>query len=308
MRILVTGGAGFIGSHLCEFLLDRGHEVICIDNLSSGRKSNLKEFSDDEDFTFRKHDTTDKFQVEGNLDWILHLASLASPVFYRKFPIETLKAGASGSYYALDLSREKDAKYLFASTSEVYGDPEEHPQPESYWGNVNPVGPRACYDESKRYGEAISMSFNRKYGVDTRIVRIFNTYGPRMREDDGRVVPTFIIQALSGGDLTVYGDGSQTRSFCYIDDMIEGIWRVMERGSDEPINIGHPEEVSILKLAEKIIDVADSESGITYEPLPKGDPKRRNPDISKARALLNWSPEIGLEEGLRGTIDYFQSA
>lgn len=305
MRILVTGGAGFIGSHFCEFLLDRGHEVVCLDNMISGVGSNIESFNN-KNFTFRKQDVTENIRINGDLDWVLHLASIASPVFYQKFPIKTLKVGALGTHRTLDLAEAKDAKYLFASTSEVYGDPEVHPQPEDYWGNVNPVGPRSCYDESKRYGEAVTMAYHNEHGIDTKIARIFNTYGPRMRPDDGRVIPTFIVQALTGNDLSVYGDGSQTRSFCYIDDMITGLWKLMESGENGPVNLGNPDEISILELANKIIEKTDSESGITYEPLPEDDPERRKPDISKAKEELGWEPKIGLERGLKKTVDYFR--
>ncbi|KXB03849.1 hypothetical protein AKJ45_00315 [candidate division MSBL1 archaeon SCGC-AAA261F19] len=305
MRILVTGGAGFIGSHFCEFLLEEGHEVICLDNMVSGTDSNMEDFFYHEDFTFHEHDVTEYIHVHGYLDWVLHLASLASPVFYRDYPIKTLKVGALGTHKTLGLAKAKDAKYLFASTSEVYGDPEVHPQPEEYRGNVNPVGPRSCYDESKRYGEAVTMSYHRKHGIDTRIPRIFNTFGTRMRDDDGRVIPTFIVQALNGDDLTVHGDGSQTRSFCYIDDMVEGLWKLMNSEVNEPVNLGNPEEVTILELAEKIIDLTGSGSGITHEPLPEEDPERRKPDISKAKETLEWKPEIELEDGLEKTIRFF---
>lgn len=305
MRVLITGGAGFIGSHLCEFLLERGHEVVCLDNMTSGMDSNLEDFFYEDNFTFHKHDVTNYIHIHGDLDWVLHLASLASPVFYQDYPIKTLKVGALGTHKTLGLAKNKDAKYLFASTSEVYGDPEVHPQPEDYRGNVNPVGPRSCYDESKRYGEAITMAYHNKHGIDTRVARIFNTYGPKMRADDGRVIPTFIVQALNDEDLAVFGDGSQTRSFCYIDDLIEGIWNLIESEECDPVNLGNPDEISILDLAEKIINLANSESGVTYEPLPEDDPERRKPDISKAEEVLNWSPNIGLDNGLQKTIRYF---
>ncbi|KXB07194.1 hypothetical protein AKJ52_00775 [candidate division MSBL1 archaeon SCGC-AAA382C18] len=306
MRVLITGGAGFIGSHLCEFLLKEGHEVICLDNMTSGTNSNLEDFFYHENFTFHEHDVTKYIHIHGELDWVLHLASLASPVFYQDYPIKTLKVGALGTHKTLGLAKAKNAKYLFASTSEVYGDPEVHPQPEDYWGNVNPVGARSCYDESKRYGEAITMAYHNKHDIDTRIARIFNTYGPRMRPDDGRVIPTFIIQALNNEDLTIYGDGTQTRSFCYIDDLIKGIWKLMNTQINEPINLGNPDEISIKELAEKIIDLTDSESGKTYEPLPEDDPEKRKPDIAKAEKQLEWEPKIGLREGLKSTIDYFE--
>lgn len=308
MRILVTGGAGFIGSHLCKYLLEEGHEVICLDNMTSGRSSNMEDFFFHENFTFNEHDVTEYIHVHGELDWVLHLASLASPVFYQDYPIKTLKVGALGTHKTLGLAKAKDAKYLFASTSEVYGDPEVHPQTEDYWGNVNPIGARSCYDESKRYGEAITMAYHRKHGIDTRISRIFNTYGPRMRPDDGRVIPTFIVQALKGQDLTVHGEGSQTRSFCYIDDMVRGLGKLMDSPVNEPINLGNPNEITILELAERIIELTGSDSGIRYEPLPEDDPERRNPDISRARQQLNWNADIGLNKGLKRTIEYFKDS
>lgn len=304
-RFLVTGGAGFIGSHLCESLLDDGHEVICLDNLVSGRTSNMDSFFYHEDFEFHEHDVTDYIHVDGDLDWIIHLASLASPKFYDNYPIKTLKVGALGTHKTLGLAKAKDASYLFASTSEVYGDPEVNPQPESYRGNVDPVGPRSCYDESKRYGEAITTAYRDKHGLDVRIPRIFNTYGPRMREDDGRVIPNFVTQALEGRDLTVYGDGSQTRSFCYIDDMVRGLRALMESDLRDPINLGNPDEITINHLADRIIETTGTGSGKTYEPLPPQDPKVRRPDVAKARAELGWEPEVGLERGLGRTLDDF---
>ncbi len=306
MRIVITGGAGFIGSHLCEYLLDKGHEVVCLDNLVSGRDKNLNNFFYHENFQFYEHDVTDFIHIDGDVDWVLHLASLASPIFYQEYPIKTLKSGALGTHKTLGLAKAKDAKYLFTSTSEVYGDPEEHPQTEDYWGNVNPIGFRSCYDESKRYGEAICMAYHRKHDIDIRLARIFNTYGTRMRDDDGRVIPTFITQALNDDDLTVHGDGSQTRSFCYIDDLIEGIWKLMKSDLNTPVNLGNPHEISILELAERTIELTDTDSDLTFEEQPKDDPERRKPDITKAKEKLDWEPEIGLEEGLKKTIEYFK--
>lgn len=308
MRIVITGGAGFIGSHFCKYLLERDHEVICLDNLISGRKKNIEELLDHDKFSFRERDVTKSIYINGDLDWVLHLASLASPVFYQKYPIKTLKVGALGTHRTLDLAKGKGAKYLFASTSEVYGNPEVHPQSEDYWGNVNPIGPRSCYDESKRYGEAMVTAYDEKEEIDTRIARIFNTFGPKLRSDDGRVIPTFIAQALKGEDLTVFGDGSQTRSFCYIDDMVRGLWKLMQSTTNEPVNLGNPTEITILGLAEKIINLTNSNSKIAFEPLPEDDPERRRPDISRAKELLDWTPKIGLGKGLSRTIDYFEEA
>mgnify|MGYP006283610475 FL=1 len=305
-RILVTGAAGFLGSHLCERLLDDGHEVIGMDNRVSGQDENLDDIYYEDGFTFHDHDVTEFVHVNGELDWVLHLASLASPVFYREYPIKTLKVGALGTHKTLGLAKEKDAKYLFTSTSEVYGDPEVNPQPEDYRGNVDPFGPRSCYDESKRYGEAMLRAYKEEHGLNIRIARIFNTYGSRMRLDDGRVIPNFIQQALTGKDLTIYGDGSQTRSFCYVSDMIDGLVALMDSDVQEPVNIGNPDERSILELAEFIIDLCDSDSGITHEELPPQDPDVRRPDITKAKRELGWEPEIGLREGLERTIEYFE--
>jgi dTDP-glucose 4,6-dehydratase len=305
-RILVTGAAGFLGSHLCERLLDDGHEVIGMDNRVSGRTENLEAIYYEDDFTFHDHDVTEFVHVNGEVDWVLHLASLASPVFYREYPIKTLKVGALGTHKTLGLAKEKDAKYLFTSTSEVYGDPEVNPQPEDYRGNVDPFGPRSCYDESKRYGEAMLRAYKEEHGLNIRIARIFNTYGSRMRLDDGRVIPNFIRQALTGADLTVYGDGSQTRSFCYVSDMIDGLVALMDSDVQEPVNIGNPDERSIRELAEVIIELCDSDSGITHEELPPQDPDVRRPDITKAKRELGWEPEIGLRDGLERTIEYFE--
>ena len=305
-RVLVTGAAGFLGSHLCERLLDDGHEVIGMDNRVSGRTENLEEIYYEDGFTFHDHDVTEFVHVNGELDWVLHLASLASPVFYREYPIKTLKVGALGTHKTLGLAKEKDAKYLFTSTSEVYGDPEVNPQPEDYRGNVDPFGPRSCYDESKRYGEAMLRAYLEEHGLNIRIARIFNTYGSRMRLDDGRVIPNFIQQALTSKDLTVYGDGSQTRSFCYVSDMIDGLVALMDSDVQEPVNIGNPDERSIRELAEVIIELCDSDSGITHEELPPQDPDVRRPDITKAKRELGWEPEIDLREGLERTIEYFE--
>jgi dTDP-glucose 4,6-dehydratase len=305
--VLVTGGSGFLGSHLCERLLDAGHEVVAMDNNVSGRMRNLDDVFYHDRFTFHEHDVTEFIHIGGNLDWVVHLASLASPKFYRDYPIKTLKVGALGTHKTLGVAKAKEAGYLFASTSEVYGDPEINPQSEEYRGNVDPFGPRSCYDESKRYGESIVRAYRDVHDVDVRIPRIFNTYGPRMRADDGRVIPTFIRQALQGDDITVYGDGSQTRSFCYVDDLTEGFMRLLESDYDRPINLGTPDERTILELAETVIELTDSDSDIVHEPLPPQDPQVRCPDISRARAELDWEPTTELEEGLERTIAYFDS-
>jgi len=306
-RILVTGGAGFIGSHLCETLIEDGHEVVAMDNRVTGRTDNLDPIFYHDRFTFYEHDVTEFIHVSGDLDWIIHLASLASPVFYKDRPIKTLKVGALGTHKTLGLAREKDASYLFASTSEVYGDPEVNPQPEDYRGNVDPYGPRSCYDESKRYGESLIRAYRDKHDIDIRIARIFNTYGPRMRDDDGRVIPTFSTQALAGEDLTVHGNGSQTRSFCYISDLIAGLEQLRASDVQTPVNLGNPDERTILDLAEHIIDLTDSDSDITFETRPPQDPDIRRPDLTKARRELNWEPTVGLDEGLAQTIEYFYS-
>jgi len=305
-RILVTGAAGFLGSHLTDHLLADGHEVIGMDNRVSGRTENLDAAFDDPNFSFHEHDVTEFIHVKGDLDAVMHLASLASPVFYRENPIKTLKVGALGTHKTLGLAKEKDATYLFTSTSEVYGDPEVNPQPEDYRGNVDPYGPRSCYDESKRYGESLVRAYREQHDLDVRVARIFNTYGPRMRLDDGRVIPNFVKQALIGEDLTVYGDGEQTRAFCYVDDMIDGLVALLESDVQDPVNIGNPDERTIKELAEVVIDVTDSDSGITHEPLPPQDPQVRRPDISKARAELGWDPTVTLRDGLRKSIDYFE--
>jgi dTDP-glucose 4,6-dehydratase len=306
-RFLVTGGAGFIGSYLCERLLNEGHDVIAMDNQVTGRRENLNEIFYHDRFSFYEHDVTEFIHVNGELDWVVHLASLASPIFYQDHPIKTLKVGALGTHKTLGLAKEKDASYFFASTSEVYGDPEVNPQSEDYRGNVDPYGPRSCYDESKRYGESLVRAYRDKHGLDVRIARIFNTYGPRMRIDDGRVIPNFMRQALTGDDMTVYGDGTQTRSFCFISDLIDGFERLLAADVQEPVNLGNPDERTILDLAEIILDLTESNSEITYEPLPPQDPKVRKPDITKAKTELKWEPEIGLEDGLQRSVEYFDS-
>src|SRR5881628_1077163 len=306
MRVLVTGAAGFIGSHLCEFLLGRGCEVVGVDNFITGSPDNLAELRHRRGFVLVKHDVTQHIDVDGPLDWILHFASPASPLDYLELPIQTLKVGALGTHNALGLSRARHARFLLASTSEVYGDPLVNPQREDYWGNVNPIGPRGVYDEAKRYAEAITMAYHRAHGVDTRIVRIFNTFGPMMRLNDGRAIPAFMSQSLTGKPLTVFGDGSQTRSFQYIDDLIEGLWRLMNSAVHDPVNIGNPQEMTLLDLAKWIIRLASSQSEIVFRPLPVDDPKVRQPDISRARALLGWEPRVDAEEGLRLTLEWFR--
>lgn len=311
MRVLITGGAGFLGSHLCERFLAEGHSVIAMDNLITGATANIEHLAGRDDFLFIKHDVTNYIYVEGPLDAVLHFASPASPIDYLEHPIPTLKVGALGTHKVLGLALTKGARFLLASTSEVYGDPLIHPQTEDYWGNVNPIGPRGVYDEAKRFAEAMAMAYHRYHNLDTRIVRIFNTYGPRMRLEDGRVVPNFIAQALRGDPLTVYGDGSQTRSFCYVRDLVEGIYRLLLSNEVEPVNIGNPNEMTILQFAQKIVELTGSSSEITFvtptDMRVKDDPKVRQPDISKARRLLGWEPQISLETGLRETIDYFRS-
>ena len=306
MRILITGGAGFIGSHLCDRFISEGHEILCLDNLITGTTENISHLAGNSRFTFIKHDVTNYIFVEGEVDAILHFASPASPVDYLNYPIQTLKVGSLGTHKALGLAKEKKACFLLASTSEVYGDPLLHPQTEDYWGNVNPIGPRGVYDEAKRFAEAMTMAYRRYHQVDTRIARIFNTYGPRMRLNDGRVVPNFILQALQGKDLTIYGDGSQTRSFCYIDDLIEGIFRLLFSQEIEPINLGNPDEFSVLDFAKIILEITRSQSRITHQPLPMDDPRVRRPDITKAQKILNWKPQIELKDGIRKTIPYFK--
>jgi dTDP-glucose 4,6-dehydratase len=309
MRILITGGAGFIGSHLCDYLLERGHEVIAMDNLSTGSTDNIAHLAGQRGFSFIKHNVTDYIYIEGPLDAVLHLASLPSPVDYLNFPIQTLKVGALGTHKALGLAKAKGARLLLASTSEVYGDPLEHPQVEDYWGNVNPVGPRGVYDESKRFAEALAMAYHRYHGVETRIARIFNTYGPRMRLDDGRVVPNFIRQALGSEPLTVYDEGTRTRSFCYVSDLVEGMVRLLMSDEVYPVNLGNPVEMTILEFAHKVLEVTGSKSEIIFvqprDERTKDDPMVRQPDISKARRILGWEPIVPLEEGLARTIAYF---
>lgn len=306
MRILVTGGAGFIGSHLCERLLELGHSVVALDNLITGSSDNIAHLAGRGDFAFIRHDVTEYIYLQGRIDFIFHLASPASPVDYLAFPIQTLKVGAMGTHKALGLAKEKGAGILLASTSEVYGDPLVHPQPESYWGNVNPVGPRGVYDEAKRFAEALVFAYHRTHGVDTRVARIFNTYGPRMRAEDGRVVPSFICQALGGRDLTVFGDGTQTRSFCFVSDTVNGLVKLMESGFREPVNIGNPHEMTIVSFARLIQNAVGKGGGIRFDPLPADDPKIRRPDIDRAREVLGWEPVVSLEEGLGPTIDYFR--
>ena len=305
MRVLVTGGAGFIGSHLCDFLLARGCDVLCVDNLLTGSLDNIAHIRDGR-FLFIKHDVTNYIVVDGPLDYVLHVASPASPIDYLELPIQTLKVVALGTHKALGLALARRAKFLLASTSEVYGDPLVHPQREDYWGNVNPVGPRGVYDEAKRFAEAITMAYHRFHGLDTRIVRIFNTYGSRMRLTDGRAVPTFIRQALAGEPLTVYGDGSQTRSFIYVSDLVDGIWRLMNAAFNDPVNLGNPREMTLLELAKQVLRLSGARSEIVFRPLPTDDPKVRQPNISRARALLGWEPRVELDEGLRQTIEWYR--
>ncbi|HBE73124.1 MAG TPA: NAD-dependent dehydratase [candidate division Zixibacteria bacterium] len=305
-KILVTGAAGFLGSHLCDRLLDAGCRVTAVDNLITGSLENIKHLGNRPDFEFIEHDICRPLELPGPLDWIFDLASPASPVDYLKLPIETLKVGSYGVHNLLELARAKGAGFLITSTSEVYGDPLVHPQEEGYWGNVNPIGPRSVYDESKRFAEAMTMAYRRHFEVDTRIVRIFNTYGPRMRLDDGRVVPTLIWQALHGRPLTVFGDGSQTRSFCYVSDLIDGILRMPESGGYDPVNLGNPAEMSILEFAKQIKRLTGTEAPIEFRPLPQDDPRQRKPDISRARKLLGWEPRVGFEEGIGRTIDWFK--
>lgn len=305
-RILITGGAGFLGSHLCDRFLREGFEVFAIDNLLTGSLTNIEHLFTHADFHFIKHDVTEYTHIAGKLEYILHFASPASPKDYLKLPIQTLKVGSLGTHKILGLAKEKKARMLIASTSEVYGDPLIHPQTEDYWGNVNPVGLRGVYDEAKRFMEAMTMAYHRYHGVDTRIVRIFNTYGPRMRLDDGRALPEFVGQALRGEDLTVYGDGSQTRSFCYVDDEVEGIYRLLMSDYTDPVNIGNPDEVTILQFAQEIIALTGTASKIVFRPLPQDDPKVRQPDITLARKILGWEPHVSRHEGLKITVDYFK--
>lgn len=306
MRVVVTGAAGFLGSHLTDRLLARGHDVVGIDNGVTGNLENLAHL-DDSKFTCVEHDVSTFVEVEGSVDAVFHFASPASPVDYLELPIQTLKVGSLGTHNSLGLAMAKSATFFLASTSEVYGDPQVHPQPESYWGHVNPIGPRGVYDEAKRFAEAMTMAYHRYHGLDTRIVRIFNTYGPRMRPSDGRVVSNFIVQALKGEPLTVYGDGEQTRSFCYVDDLIEGILRLFDRGGCDPVNIGNPGEFTVLELAEIVRDLTGSSSEMVYKPLPVDDPQQRCPDISTAKSALGWEPRVTLREGLERTIPYFRA-
>ncbi len=306
MRVLITGGAGFIGSHLGDRFLAGGHEVVCLDNLITGTTDNIAHLAGKPQFHFIKHDVTNYLFVSGKVEAILHFASPASPVDYLLYPIQTLKVGSLGTHKALGLAKEKGARFLLASTSEVYGDPLIHPQTESYWGNVNPIGPRGVYDEAKRFAEAMTMAYHRYHGVDTRIARIFNTYGPRMRLNDGRVVPNFIQQALKGEDITVYGDGSQTRSFCYIDDLVEGIYQLLFSRENEPVNLGNPDEFSILDFAQEVLAITGKRAKIIHQSLPTDDPRVRRPDITKAERCLNWHPRVNLREGITRTIPYFK--
>ncbi|MBI4723034.1 MAG: SDR family oxidoreductase [Candidatus Stahlbacteria bacterium] len=307
MKIVITGGAGFIGSHLCESLLSHNHNVICIDNFITGVKENIAPLLDNPGFKLIEQDVSKYIAIEGNIDWVLHFASPASPIDYQKYPIQTLKVGSLGTHNALGLAKAKGSCFLLASTSEVYGDPLCNPQPESYWGNVNPIGPRSVYDEAKRFAEAITFAYHRVHKIDTRIARIFNTYGERMRIDDGRVVPNFIAQALKDEPLTIYGNGKQTRSFCYIRDLIDGIWKLMNTNIKEPVNLGNPNEFTIIEFAELILKLTGTKSKIDYYPLPVDDPKIRQPDITRARQKLNWTPKIQLEQGIIPTIQYFKS-
>jgi len=306
MRTLITGGSGFLGSHLCDRFIEEGHYVICMDNLITGNMDNIAHLFGNKRFKFIHHDVTEYIYVEGELDNILHFASPASPIDYLELPIQTLKVGSLGTHKALGLAKEKKARFLLASTSEVYGDPLIHPQPETYYGNVSPIGPRGVYDEAKRFAEALAMAYHRYHGVDTRIVRIFNTYGPRMRLNDGRVVPAFISQALTAKPLTVFGDGLQTRSFCYVSDLIDGIYRLLMSHEHDPVNIGNPHEMTIKEFAEKVAQLAGIPCNIINKPLPKDDPKVRQPDITKAKAILGWTPQVRFEEGIRETFEYFK--
>ena len=304
-RVVVTGGAGFLGSHLCDRLLERGDEVVCIDNLVTGNLDNIAHLHDATGFEFVDHDVSQYIDVDGDVDAVLHFASPASPIDYLEMPIQTLKVGSLGTHNTLGLAMAKNATFFIASTSEVYGDPHEHPQQETYWGNVNPVGPRGVYDEAKRFAEAITMAYHRYHDLDTRIVRIFNTYGPRMRPNDGRVVSNFIVQALNGANLTIYGDGSQTRSFCYVDDEVRGLIALLDSNEHDPVNIGNPGEFTVSELAEIVVDVVNSPSEVEYHPLPVDDPTQRRPDITRAKELLGWEPEVDLREGIERTAAYF---
>jgi dTDP-glucose 4,6-dehydratase len=306
LRVAITGGAGFLGSHLCDLFLSKGWDVVCLDNLITGARANVAHLTSNPHFSFVEQDVSEPYDVADPLDAVLNFASPASPPDYLKHPIETMKVGSFGTYNTLELARKKKAKFLQASTSECYGDPDVSPQPESYWGHVNPIGPRSVYDEAKRFGEALTMAYYRQHGVETRIVRIFNTYGPRMRLNDGRALPNFLYQAFTGEPITVYGDGNQTRSFCYVSDLIEGIYRLLESGEHEPVNIGNPNEITILEFAERVRTLVGSKVPILFKPLPQDDPKQRCPDLSKARRLLNWEPQVKLADGLQRTYEYFQ--
>jgi len=306
MRVLITGGAGFLGSHLCDYLLDKGHQVIALDDLITGKTDNIAHLAGNNNFKFIKQDVTEYIYIKEDLDYILHFASPASPVDYQKYPIQTLKVGSLGTHKTLGLAKEKKAKYLLASTSEIYGDPLVNPQKEDYWGNVNPVGQRGVYDEAKRFAEALTMAYHYYHKVDTKIARIFNTYGPRMRKDDGRAVPAFLNQAIQGKPLTVFGDGFQTRSFCYVSDLVEGIYRLMRWEGNEPINLGNPNEMTVLEFARKVVELTHSKSEIVYKTLPEDDPRVRRPDITRAREHLKWEPKVELEEGLKRTLDWFK--
>jgi len=305
-RAVVTGGAGFLGSHLCERLLGEGYDVVCVDNLLTGAKENLRDLELHQGFAFLQADVTKHLEIAGPVDAILHFASPASPGDYLTYPIQTLKAGALGTHVTLGLAKAKDAGYLLASTSEVYGDPLVNPQSEEYWGNVNPVGPRGVYDEAKRYAEAMTMAYHRVHGLRTHIARIFNVHGPRMRLNDGRAIPNFVYQALKGTPLTIYGDGKQTRSFCYVSDMVDGLWKLLNSAVHDPLNLGNPQEMTILEMAETVRRLVGSNVPFAFKPLPQDDPKVRRPDITKARALLHWEPKVGLEAGLKETIAYFR--
>jgi len=306
MNILITGGAGFIGSHLCKSFLERGNSVICVDNFITGSKNNIKDLLDNQNFRFIEHDISTPLYIDGSIDWVLHFASLASPKDYISYPIKTLKSGLLGTHNCLGIAKAKNAKFFFASTSEIYGDPLVHPQVEEYWGNVNSIGIRSCYDESKRGGEALAYAYYRQHSIDIRVVRIFNTYGPNMQIEDGRVVSNFIVQALKGEDLTIYGRGDQTRSFCYIDDLVTGLLQMMDVDYKLPLNLGNPSDFTVKELAKLVLKLTQSKSKIKFLALPEDDPKKRKPDITKAKNILKWQPKISLEEGLKKTIEYFR--